>query len=212
MTSQALVQVPEKSGPLTGIRVLDIATFIAAPYAATLMAEFGADVVKVELPGSGDPARRFGSMTECGETLPWLSESRNKRSIALDLRTPAGAATLKQLAAVADVVCENFQPGTLARSCQRGAAMGFQGKLCIHPDQLSVANAAFGPAPADVERAHRIVAAFASAEAAGAASIQVDGRFVDYPIVARAQRLLRLAEQRTDVATANAGLCQPSSQ
>ena len=106
-------QAPANSGPLAGIRVLDIATFIAAPYAATLMAEFGADVVKVELPGSGDPNRRFGSMTECGETLPWLSEARNKRSIALDLRTPVGAATFKRLVAVADVVCENFQPGTL---------------------------------------------------------------------------------------------------
>jgi succinyl-CoA:(S)-malate CoA-transferase subunit B len=101
------------TGALTGLRVLDLATFIAAPYAATLMAEFGADVVKVELPGSGDPTRRFGSMTEAGETLPWLSEARNKRSIALDLRTAEGAATLKRLVAVADVVCENFQPGTL---------------------------------------------------------------------------------------------------
>ena len=78
------------TGALTGLRVLDLATFIAAPYAATLMAEFGADVVKVELPGSGDPTRRFGSMTEAGETLPWLSEARNKRSIALDLRTAEG--------------------------------------------------------------------------------------------------------------------------
>jgi succinyl-CoA:(S)-malate CoA-transferase subunit B len=104
---------PGRGGPLAGIRVLDLATFIAAPYAATLMAEFGADVVKVELPGGGDPTRRFGSMTDCGETLPWLSEARNKRSIALDLRTAEGAATLKRLVAVADVVCENFQPGTL---------------------------------------------------------------------------------------------------
>lgn len=100
-------------GALAGIRVLDLATFIAAPYAATVMAEFGADVVKVEMPGSGDPTRKFGSVTECGETLPWLSESRNKRSIALDLRTAEGKETLKKLVAVADVVCENFQPGTL---------------------------------------------------------------------------------------------------
>ncbi len=98
---------------MAGVKVLDLATFIAAPYAATVMAEFGADVVKVEMPGSGDPTRKFGSVSECGETLPWLSESRNKRSIALDLRTPEGAATLKQLVAVADVLCENFQPGTL---------------------------------------------------------------------------------------------------
>lgn len=98
---------------LTGLRVLDFAAFIAAPYAATLMAEYGADVVKVKLPGSGDPTRRLGSMTEAGETLPWLSEARNKRFIALDLRTAEGAVTLKRLIAVADVVCENFQLGTL---------------------------------------------------------------------------------------------------
>jgi citrate lyase subunit beta/citryl-CoA lyase len=81
-----------------------------------------------------------------------------------------------------------------ADSCARGVALGFQGRLCIHPDQVGVANAAFAPNEAEVERARRIVAAFAEAEAQGLASIQVDGRFVDYPIVARAERTLRLAE------------------
>jgi crotonobetainyl-CoA:carnitine CoA-transferase CaiB-like acyl-CoA transferase len=83
-------QAKRVTGALASLRVLNFVTFIAAPYAATLMAEFGADVVKVELPGSGDPIRRFRSMTETGETLPWLSEARNKRSIALDLRTAEG--------------------------------------------------------------------------------------------------------------------------
>ena len=82
-----------------------------------------------------------------------------------------------------------------ASSCRLGAAMGFQGKLCIHPDQLSVANAAFGPTASEVERARRIVAAFAEAEARGVASVQVDGRFVDYPIAARARRTVELANQ-----------------
>lgn len=98
-----------------GLRVLDLATFIAGPYCATYLAEFGADVVKVELAGVGDPVRKFGTMTECGDTLVWLSEGRNKRSIELDLRTPEGVATLKKLAGEADVLCENFQPGTLER-------------------------------------------------------------------------------------------------
>ncbi len=106
---------PQTDGPLTGIRVLDLATFIAAPYCATVLAEFGADVVKVEMPGTGDPTRKFGSMTACGDSLVWLSEARNKRSIELDLRTPEGAGTLKTLVAAADVVCENFQPGTLEK-------------------------------------------------------------------------------------------------
>jgi crotonobetainyl-CoA:carnitine CoA-transferase CaiB-like acyl-CoA transferase len=99
--------------PLAGIRVLDLATFIAAPYCATLMAEFGAEVIKVELPKVGDPLRRFGTPTDCGDSLVWLSESRNKKPVTLDLRTPEGAALLKRLVREADVVCENFQPGTL---------------------------------------------------------------------------------------------------
>ncbi len=99
--------------PLAGVRVLDLATFIAAPYCATLMAEFGAEVIKVELPRIGDPLRRFGTPTDCGDSLVWLSESRNKKPVTLDLRTPEGAALLKRLVREADVLCENFQPGTL---------------------------------------------------------------------------------------------------
>lgn len=102
-------------GAFDGLKVLDLATFIAGPYCATYLAEFGADVVKVELTGSGDPIRKFGTQTEAGDTLVWLSEGRNKRSIELDLRTPEGAETLRRLAAKADVLVENFQPGTLER-------------------------------------------------------------------------------------------------
>jgi crotonobetainyl-CoA:carnitine CoA-transferase CaiB-like acyl-CoA transferase len=102
-------------GAFEGLKVLDLATFIAGPYCATYLAEFGADVVKVELAGSGDPIRKFGTPTACGDTLVWLSEGRNKRSIELDLRTPEGSETLKRLAAEADILVENFQPGTLER-------------------------------------------------------------------------------------------------
>lgn len=80
-------------------------------------------------------------------------------------------------------------------SCARGAALGFGGKLCIHPDQVPVANAAFSPPDAEVARARRVVAAFAEAEARGSASIQVEGRFVDYPVADRARRLVALAER-----------------
>jgi crotonobetainyl-CoA:carnitine CoA-transferase CaiB-like acyl-CoA transferase len=100
---------------LAGLRVLDIGTFIAAPYAATIMAEFGAEVLKIELPKIGDHARRLGTPTECGDTLVWLSEARNKKSVCLDLRTPEGAQLFKDLVRVSDVVCENFQAGTLER-------------------------------------------------------------------------------------------------
>ncbi|TVR99876.1 MAG: CoA transferase [Rhodospirillales bacterium] len=102
--------------PLAGIRVLDIATFIAAPFSATILSEFGAEVIKVEQPQGGDPFRRFGTATERDDSsLAWLSEARNRRSITLDLRSPEGATLFQRLVAVSDVVCENFRPGTLER-------------------------------------------------------------------------------------------------
>ncbi len=101
---------------LDGIRVLDIATFIAAPYSATILSEFGADVIKVEKPESGDPWRHFGTATnQSGMSLSWLTEARNKKSITLNLRDPEGAELFKRLVASADVVCENFRPGTLEK-------------------------------------------------------------------------------------------------
>ena len=105
--------MPETIQPLQGIRVLDVATFLAGPFCSTQLAEFGAEVIKIELPKLGDPLRRFGTPTDCGDTLVWLSESRNKKSITLDLRKPEGAAILKQLVSQSDVLVENFQPGTL---------------------------------------------------------------------------------------------------
>jgi hypothetical protein len=101
--------------PLAGLRVIDIATYIAAPYCATLMAEFGAEVIKVEQPGVGDPCRRLGTVAECGDTLVWLSEARNKKSVTLNLKSPKGAAILKQLVARTDALTENFQPGHAGR-------------------------------------------------------------------------------------------------
>ena len=71
---------------MDGVRVLDCATFIAGPTCATFLGEFGAEVIKVELPKVGDPIRKFGSVTPSGETLPWLSEGRNKKSMTVDLR------------------------------------------------------------------------------------------------------------------------------
>lgn len=99
--------------PLAGVRVLDIATRVAGPFCATLLAEFGADVIKVELPGEGDPLRHIGTMTETGSTLNWLSENRNKKAVTLDLRKKEGADILKRMVADCDILVENFRPGTL---------------------------------------------------------------------------------------------------
>jgi crotonobetainyl-CoA:carnitine CoA-transferase CaiB-like acyl-CoA transferase len=79
------------------------------------MGDFGAEVVKIEHPRDGDPMRKFGTPTECGDTLAWLSEARNKRCMTLDLRAPEGAALFKQLVAESDVVIENFRPGTMEK-------------------------------------------------------------------------------------------------
>lgn len=101
--------------PMQGIRILDCATFVAAPFAASILSEFGAEVIKIESPGDGDPWRRYGTPTERGDSLAWLSEARNKTSITLDLRTAEGSELFKQLVADADIVCENFRPGTFER-------------------------------------------------------------------------------------------------
>lgn len=101
--------------PLAGVKVLDIATFLAAPFAGTILADFGAAVLKIEHPEHGDPMRAFGTQTECGDTLAWLSEARNKRCVTLDLRHPRGAEVFRRLVAQSDAVLENFRPGTLEK-------------------------------------------------------------------------------------------------
>jgi crotonobetainyl-CoA:carnitine CoA-transferase CaiB-like acyl-CoA transferase len=118
---------PQVDGPLAGIRVLDLGTRIAAPFAATLLGDFGADVIKVELPGQGDFLRSIGPYVD-GYSLFWAVEGRNRRSITLDLRKPAGQALLKRLVAHADVVVENFQPGTL-----EGWGLGYDQLAAVNP-------------------------------------------------------------------------------
>lgn len=102
------------AGPLTGLRVLDIATIIAGPSAASLLADYGADVLKAELPGVGDGARGFPPHKD-GKALWWKVTNRGKRFITLDLRKPEGAALLLRLLPRFDVLVENFRPGTLDR-------------------------------------------------------------------------------------------------
>jgi formyl-CoA transferase len=101
---------------LDGIRVIEIGTFISAPFAATLLADFGAEVIKLELPGEGDPMRTLGEYPPGGDSSYWWSAmGRNKRSVALDVRMPQGRDILGRLMEKADVLVENFRPGTLDR-------------------------------------------------------------------------------------------------
>jgi succinyl-CoA:(S)-malate CoA-transferase subunit B len=101
--------------PLSGIRVVDVATVIAAPYCATILGEFGAEVLKVEHPVGGDACRRFGTATQRGDTLTWMSEARNKKSVTIDLHRKEGVALFKRLVEQGDILCENFRPGTLEK-------------------------------------------------------------------------------------------------
>ncbi|MEM9784763.1 MAG: CoA transferase, partial [Pseudomonadota bacterium] len=101
----AIADAPDTPLPLAGVRVLDLATFIAAPFTAAILGEFGAEVIKIEHPDGGDTMRRFGTATAAeGRTLAWLSEARNKRSLTLDLKSEAGASTFRELVRRADVV------------------------------------------------------------------------------------------------------------
>jgi formyl-CoA transferase/succinyl-CoA--D-citramalate CoA-transferase len=99
-------------GPLAGVRVLELGSFIAGPFAGQLLADYGAEVVKIEPPGGGDPMRRWGIVRD-GESLWWPAIARNKKSVAVDLHSPEGRAVVRALAAHCDVVLENFKPGTL---------------------------------------------------------------------------------------------------
>ncbi|MGH3357999.1 MAG: CaiB/BaiF CoA transferase family protein [Nocardioidaceae bacterium] len=101
-----------RRGPLAGVRVLDIGTVFAAPFAGALLGDLGADVIKIEMPKSGDPLRDLEPFVEA-ESLLWASVARNKRSVALDLRTEAGREILLRLVREHDVLLENFRPGTL---------------------------------------------------------------------------------------------------
>jgi len=110
----ATADAHESPRPLTGIRVIDVGNFLAGPYAAAMMGEFGAEVLKVEHPIGGDPMRRFGTPTSRPDaTLKWLSESRNKKSVTIDLRQQEGVALFLRLVAKSDVLIENFRPGTM---------------------------------------------------------------------------------------------------
>jgi formyl-CoA transferase len=106
------MSTPQTPAPLEGVKVIELGGFIAGPYAASLFAQFGADVIKVEPPGEGDPLRRWRKLHN-GTSLWWYSLSRNKRSITLNLKSDEGRRILRALVEKADVVVENFRPGTL---------------------------------------------------------------------------------------------------
>jgi len=112
MTTTGATTTTERTGPLVGLRVLELGSFIAGPFAGQLLGDYGAEVIKVETPGQGDPMRTWG-VTHQGQGLWWPAIARNKRSVAVDMRHEAGRKLIRRLAARVDVVLENFRPGRL---------------------------------------------------------------------------------------------------
>jgi crotonobetainyl-CoA:carnitine CoA-transferase CaiB-like acyl-CoA transferase len=128
----------EQRSALDGLRVVDLATFIAGPFCGGLLAEYGADVVKVEQPGSGDSLRELGHKAK-GRGLFWALEARGRRSITLNLREPRGQELALRLIAKSDVVIENFRPGTLERW-----NLGYERLRAVNPGVILVRVSAYG--------------------------------------------------------------------
>ncbi|KAE8437561.1 MULTISPECIES: CoA transferase [Halomonadaceae] len=124
--------------PLDGLKVVELGQLIAGPFATKLLGEFGADVIKIEPPGTGDPLRKWRILEE-GTSLWWHVQSRTKRSVTLDLRSEEGQEMVRRLAAEADVIVENFRPGTL-----EGWGLGYEALSTINPKLIMVRVSGFG--------------------------------------------------------------------
>lgn len=129
---------PSSAGPLAGLRILELGQLIAGPFAAKTLADFGADVIKVEPPGGGDPLRTWRLLQD-GTSVWWQVQSRNKRSLALDLRQPEGQEIVRKLAAEADVLIENFRPGTL-----EGWGLGWDAIHALNPRLVMLRISGYG--------------------------------------------------------------------
>lgn len=128
----------QNQGPLAGVRILDLSTMIAAPYGATLLADFGAEVIKVEIPGTGDTLRSMGPF-KGDEPLRWPTMARNKQSLTLDLRQERGKEILRKLVEKSDVVIENFRTGTLERW-----GLGYEELKKINDDLIMIRVTGYG--------------------------------------------------------------------
>lgn len=128
----------EQPLPLAGVRVLELGTLIAGPYASALLAQFGAEVIKVESPEHGDPLRSWRKL-HGGTSLWWYTQSRNKKSLTLDLKQAEAQRIVRELAATADIVIENFRPGTLEKW-----GLGWDDLHRLYPKLIMVRVSGFG--------------------------------------------------------------------
>ena len=124
--------------PLAGLKVIELGTLIAGPFAARICAEFGAEVIKVEAPNGGDPLRKWRKVY-AGTSLWWFVQARNKQSLTLNLKSPDGIQILKQLLTEADILIENFRPGTLEK-----LGLGWDVLHALNPGLVMVRLSGFG--------------------------------------------------------------------
>lgn len=152
-------------GPLQGVKVVDLSVMISGPLAGMMLADQGADVVKIESPGLGDIMRFLGS-SKGGMTGIFANNNRGKRSIVIDLKQPAGIDIARRLIADADVVIQNFRPGAMER-----LGLGYEQLAADHPDLIYVSISGYGP---DGPYSHRRVYDNVIQAASGLASVQTD--------------------------------------
>ncbi|MDM0104268.1 CoA transferase [Variovorax sp. J22R24] len=138
MNDELASNLPLTPAALKGLRVIEMGQLIAGPFAGKTLGEFGADVIKIEAPGTGDPLRNWRLIKE-GTSVWWQVQSRNKRSIALDLRSPEGQEIARKLIAEADVLIENFRPGTL-----EGWGMGYDVLSKLNPGLVMLRISGYG--------------------------------------------------------------------
>ena len=132
------MSTPAQESPLQGIKVIEIGTLIAGPYAAGILAQFGAEVIKIESPGAGDPLRKWRKLHE-GTSLWWYSQSRNKKSVTVNLKAKAGQEIVRELVKDADIVIENFRPGAL-----ENWGLGWDSLSKINPSLIMVRISGYG--------------------------------------------------------------------
>lgn len=129
---------PAATGPLAGLKVLELGQLIAGPFAAKTLADFGADIIKIETPGAGDPLRKWRLLKD-GTSVWWQVQSRNKRSVALDLKSPEAQDIVRRLALDADVLIENFRPGAM-----EGWGLGPDELLALNPRLIMLRISGYG--------------------------------------------------------------------
>jgi formyl-CoA transferase len=135
------------AAPLAGVRVLDLSRVLAGPYCSMVLADLGADVVKLERPGAGDPTRAWGPPFRDGESAYYLCVNRGKRSVTVDLSDPAGIEVAKRLALAADVVIESFLPGGADR-----LGLGYEELSAARPQLVYASIAGYSPESGDAHR------------------------------------------------------------